>query len=70
MLILKQPNGIDWCDFQLHLLHKAAKCMAKLKCGDLQPEVCLSRGNGVIKDHPSIPGCPIKFFKLISIHDS
>ena len=45
---LLQPTGIH---FHLHISHKAPKSMAKLICqssGELQPAVCLSRGDGAI----------------------
>ena len=48
---LKQPNGTRWCHFHLHILHKAAKSMAKLisqSYGELQLTVILSRGYGAI----------------------
>ena len=44
-----------WCHFHLHISHKAAKSIAKLVihlCGELQPAICLSRGDGVIYKPP------------------
>ena len=38
---------------------KITKSMAKLisqSCGELQPAICLSRGDGNIEDNPSIRG--------------
>ena len=35
---LNQSNSINWCNFHLHILHKAAKSMAKLisqLCGEI-----------------------------------
>ena len=51
MSTVKTANGIYWCNFHLHISHKAAKSMDKLirqLCGELQPAVCLSRGVGAI----------------------
>ena len=46
-----------WCSFQLHILHKATKSMAKLSskpCGDLHQAVCFSRGDGAIYRPPDL----------------
>ena len=59
MSTLKQPNGIYWYQYQLHICHKVAKFMAKpinQSCVQLQ----LSAGLGKMepfKDYLNIRGC-------------
>ena len=47
----KQSNDIHWCHLYLHISHKAVNSVAKhisQSYGELQPAVCLSRGDGAI----------------------
>ena len=47
----KQPNGINWFYFQLHISHKAAKSMTNFIIqwySDLQLAIYLSRRDGTI----------------------
>ena len=53
--IMSSLKTAKWCHFHLHILHKAAKSMAKLisqLCGKSQLAVCLSRGYAAILRRP------------------